>query len=254
MPQTTTTLRSGALFTIATFLLAFGFTGPLKGQTWATCGSAICTSGDVGIGTSSPTAPLHVAAPVGAGATVTLLQLQQAGYGDNARVRIGAGGYTGGIATQTAIDFIQNSASNWQSQIAFSVDNGNTLNEAMRINPSGYVGIGTQSPSYPLSVNGTIQAKEVLVNTGWSDYVFDSDYRLAPLTEVAEYVQEHHHLPEIPSAAEVAEKGISVGEIQSKLLAKIEELTLHMIQAEQENRSLKERLARLEQISGSAKR
>ena len=117
---------------------------------------------------------------------------------------------------------------------------------------AGNVGIGTLSPQYPLSVNGTIQAKEVLVNTGWSDYVFDSNYRLAPLPEVAAYVAENHHLPGIPSAAEVAEKGISVGDMQSRLLAKIEELTLHMIQTEkdvaqtrQENRELKERLEKL---------
>jgi hypothetical protein len=198
----------------------------------------VLPSGDVGIGTTAPTAPLHVAAQVAAGATVTLLQLQQAECGDNARVRIGGGGYPGGVATQTAIDFIQNSASNWQSQIAFSVDNGNGLNEAMRINSSGNVGIGTQSPSYPLSVNGTIQAKEVMVNTGWSAYGFDPSYRLAPLGEVSAYVKENHHLPEIPSAAEVAEKGISLGAMQSKLLAKIEELTLHMIQAEEQNRRL----------------
>jgi hypothetical protein len=117
----------------------------------------------------------------------------------------------------------------------------------MTLTGSGNLGIGTTNPGYPLSVHGTIQATEVLVNTGWSDYVFNPDYRLQPLSEVAAYVQENHHLPEIPSAAEVAEKGISLGDMQSKLLAKIEELTLHMIQAEKENHELKERLVRLEQ-------
>jgi hypothetical protein len=53
-------------------------------------------------------------------------------------------------------------------------------------------------------------------------------------------------LPEIPSTKEVEEKGMSVGEMQSKLLAKIEELTLHMIQAGQENRELRARVGRLE--------
>jgi len=132
----------------------------------------------------------------------------------------------------------------------------------------GRVGIGTTTPcgntSAPanclLSVNGAIQAKEVVVNTGWSDYVFGGGYRLAPLSEVAAYIAENHHLPEIPTAAEVAEKGVSLGEMQAKLLAKIEELTLHMIAAEQENsrlgvanreateqnRALQERVARLE--------
>jgi len=60
------------------------------------------------------------------------------------------------------------------------------------------------------------------------------------------YIQAHRHLPDIPSEAEVKEKGVSVGDMQSKLLAKIEELTLHMIQQDKENRELRERIARLE--------
>jgi hypothetical protein len=108
----------------------------------------------------------------------------------------------------------------------------------MRVSSTGNVGIGTPAPQYPLSVNGTVQAKEVLVNTGWSDYVFEPGYRLAPLSEVADYISANGHLPEIPSAKEVKEKGVSLGEMQSKLLAKIEELTLHMIEAEKENQEL----------------
>jgi hypothetical protein len=77
-----------------------------------------------------------------------------------------------------------------------------------------------------------VQAKEVLVNTGWSDYVFGPGYRLAPLSEVADYIDANGHLPEIPSAKEVKEKGVSLGEMQAKLRAKIEELTLHMIEAD----------------------
>ena len=117
----------------------------------------------------------------------------------------------------------------------------------MTILGNGNVGIGTSNPTKLLSVNGTIQAKEVLVNTGWSDYVFNPDYHLRQLSDVAAFIKENHHLPEIPSAAEVREKGVNLGEMQSKLLAKIEELTLHMIQADEQNRDLRERLARLEQ-------
>jgi hypothetical protein len=128
---------------------------------------------------------------------------------------------------------------------------------------SGSVGIGTYNAcasgqsttpaNCKLSVAGAIQAKEVVVNTGWSDYVFEPGYRLASLGEVADYIRANHHLPEIPSAKEVEEKGVSLGEMQSKLLAKIEELTLHMIQAEErsdglerENRDLRERMGRIE--------
>jgi hypothetical protein len=74
------------------------------------------------------------------------------------------------------------------------------------------------------------------------------------LSEVNAYIQAHHHLPDIPSEAEVKAQGVSVGEMQSKLLAKIEELTLHMIQQDKKNRELRERLAQLETraISSSA--
>ena len=88
------------------------------------------------------------------------------------------------------------------------------------------------------------------MNTGWADYVFDPGYRLAPLSEVAAFVKENHHLPDVPSAAEVQEKGVGLGEMQTKLLAKVEELTLHMIAADraigelkQENQELKQALA-----------
>jgi hypothetical protein len=136
---------------------------------------------------------------------------------------------------------------------------GGAWREVMRINADGNVGIGTTSPQNKLSVNGIIQAKEVLVNTGWSDYVFAPNYRLSPLKEVAAYIKEHHHLPEIPTEAEVQQHGVSLGEMQAKLLAKIEELTLHMIQADEQNirlegqnRNLQERIARLEAAGGSA--
>jgi hypothetical protein len=109
-----------------------------------------------------------------------------------------------------------------------------------------------------LAVNGTITTKEVMVtNTGWSDYVFRPEYRLKPLSEVAAYIDEHQHLPDIPSEGEVRENGVSLGEMQAKLLAKVEELTLHMIQAdernnrlERQNRELQERIARLEAVGG----
>jgi len=117
---------------------------------------------------------------------------------------------------------------------------------------TGNVGIGTTAPQYKLAVTGTIGAKEVVVtNTGWSDYVFQPGYRLRPLSEVKAYIQANHHLPDIPSEAAVKAQGVSVGEMQSKLLAKIEELTLHMIQQEKENQDLRERMAQLEAGAGN---
>lgn len=132
--------------------------------------------------------------------------------------------------------------------------------DTLIISGANNVGIGTTNPQYKLSVNGTIQAKEVLINTGWADHVFQPQYRLKPLGEVASFIREKGHLPGIPTEAEVKEKGVGLGEMQVKLLEKIEELTLHMIAAEErsdrleeksrrlekENLGLRERLARLE--------
>jgi hypothetical protein len=98
--------------------------------------------------------------------------------------------------------------------------------------PTANVGIGTSNPTEKLSVNGKIRAKEVIVDTNWSDYVFAKNYKLASLAEVEQHIQTQGHLPGVPSAQEVADNGVSVGDMQAVLLAKIEELTLHVIKQE----------------------
>lgn len=97
------------------------------------------------------------------------------------------------------------------------------------------VGIGTTNPSEKLTVNGKVLAREVIVtNDGrmWPDYVFSPDYEMMSLAELETYVNEHHHLPDVPSAIDVQEEGVSVGEMNAILLQKIEEMTLRMIEME----------------------
>ena len=110
---------------------------------------------------------------------------------------------------------------------------------------SGNVGIGTTSPAYPLTVNGTVRAKEVIVDTGWSDYVLDPNYRLQPLSELEGRIKAEGHLPGIPSAKEVNAAGISVGDMQARLLAKVEELTLRQIA---QGKELNAQASRIEQL------
>jgi hypothetical protein len=107
--------------------------------------------------------------------------------------------------------------------------------ERMRILNSGNVGIGTAFPVEKLAVNGNVRAKEVKVeNANWPDYVFAKDYQLPTLQQTQQHIKEKGHLPGIPSAAEVKANGIDLGEMNAKLLQKIEELTLHLIDKEKE--------------------
>jgi hypothetical protein len=100
-----------------------------------------------------------------------------------------------------------------------------------------------------LDVYGVMQAKEVKISdTGWADFVFNDNYRLKPLSEVNTFIKENKHLPEIPSATEVKEsEGVNVGEMQIKLLQKIEELTLYLIQQENTIQELKSEIRELKE-------
>jgi len=130
------------------------------------------------------------------------------------------------------------------------VGNGNyDLRSAMTINHLGNIGVGAEASSDKFSVNGSIRAKKITVSqTGWPDYVFDSSYSLRTLSEVEHFITKNKHLPDMPSAKEVEEKGISVGDNQTLLLKKIEELTLYMISMNKEIIQLKNKNQQLEKL------
>lgn len=115
----------------------------------------------------------------------------------------------------------------------------------MIINPAGNVGIGTTQPnSFRLAVEGKIGARgvQVTMQSPWPDYVFRPEYRLMSLEELRTFIAANHHLPEMPTAAEVEKEGIDLGEMDAKLLKKIEELTLYVLELKKENEEIKERL------------
>lgn len=110
----------------------------------------------------------------------------------------------------------------------------------LRILGNGNTGIGTTTPDAKLAVNGKIHAKEVKVDlNGWADYVFKDDYDLPSLQQVENHIAQKGHLINIPSAEEVAKNGIQLGEMNAKLLEKIEELTLYTIAQEKEVKTLR---------------
>lgn len=99
---------------------------------------------------------------------------------------------------------------------------------------NGFIGIGTTSaPTAELTVAGKVHAREVKVNVSAGsgpDYVFHTNYYLRPIREVSLYIDQHHHLPEVPSAATMEENGVDLSDMNMLLLKKIEELTLYLIQ------------------------
>ena len=197
----------------------------LSAQNWSgtTPGNIYYNQGKVGIGTPSPTSLLDVNGDIAIK------------YGNALKVNAA----NDGNWTDTSNRIILRTS--WNSEVHDYVDFKvpgaipNTAN--MRFTKNGRLGIGTTTPDAKLAVNGRIHAKEVKVDlNGWSDFVFENTYELITLEEVENYIVEHKHLPEIPSEAEVMENGINLGEIDAKLLQKIEELTLYLIE---QNKQLK---------------
>lgn len=101
-----------------------------------------------------------------------------------------------------------------------------------------------------LYVRGGIVTEKVSIKRyglqWWPDFVFHSNYRLMPMQDLREYIAINHHLPDVPSEAEVMENGIELGDMQSILLKKIEEMTLYMLQQQETIEQLEHRIAELE--------
>ena len=194
-------------------------------------------NGNIGIGTTNPQAKLDVTGPT----RFTNGRLTQSGDMPNDNNAVftntstsGYGIYSkGGLGSRYAFHF-ENQAG---ESIIFGRGNGN-------------IGIGTTNTNgWKLAVNGKIIAKEIKVETGWSDFVFYDNYKLPTLKQVEKYIKEKGHLKDIPSAEEVKENGIYLGEMDSKLLRKIEELTLYTIQQQKEIKKQAEKIENLELLN-----
>ena len=230
---------------------------------WTTSGTNVYNSntGNVGIGTINPTATLSVkgsALPTGqwSGYTSSLQvgQLLIQDYNVVPQVGIGQNTYYDGTGNKYILNgYASGMYMGAHGNITFSVFNSGTSGNAvsgtgvaMTLANNGNVGIGTTAPDAKLAVNGTIHSKSVLIDLkGWPDYVFEKGYKLPTLESVKAYIQQHQHLPEIPSQAEMVKSGLDVSEANKLFLKKMEEMTLYMIEAKEEIMTLKKEVRQL---------
>ncbi|HKR03247.1 MAG TPA: hypothetical protein VJY62_01320 [Bacteroidia bacterium] len=194
----------------------------------------VTTDGRIGIGTTQPQAKLQVT--YASAANDPQIKVHQTNS-DFARLSF-SNNTTSNYWTLAGMS----SATNSNARLNFY---NSVYGDVMSLTGDGNVCIGAANPAtgYKLSVNGKAICEEMKIqlNANWPDYVFDPSYKLLPLEEVEKFTNIHGYLPGIPSAAEVKTAGgFEVGTMQTLLLQKIEELTLHAIQQQKEINILKD--------------
>ena len=215
---------------------------PLNIKTDDTTRVFITATGNVGIGTSLPQQMLHV---VDGNILISRTSSRAPG---SANGSLFFGDTTNSVdpAGEWGMEYI--SGENMSGGLNFWKPWTSTHlggNYYLYLKDNGNIGIGTNNPQAKLAVNGEILAKSVRVNTSgtyWPDYVFGNDYTLMNLKELEQYVNAHKHLPNVPSAEEVEEKGdVDLGTMNAILLEKVEELTRYVIDLQHQIDELKNR-------------
>jgi hypothetical protein len=204
------------------------------------------SSGNVGIGTTSPGELLDVTGNPVFGTSTERLSMGSGSFGFNRRVA------TGSLYDNTRFAYqFQHTGSTTATSdyLAFQVYNpsgGNVTPNALVINGSAQVGINTTyiPSAYQMAINGSLIATSVTVQlrTNWPDYVFKPTYHLLSLTDTKTYIDLNHHLPEIPSEQQIAKDGLNLGEMNKLLVKKVEELTLYLIEKDKEIKGQQEQL------------
>ncbi|MEO1257016.1 MAG: hypothetical protein AAFY41_19335, partial [Bacteroidota bacterium] len=207
-------------------------------------------NGQIGIGTTSPSARLHVTSN-------SLGNIAPAVWSDD--LILENNDHTGltifSASNKVGHILFGNPNNNDAARIHFQHDTNKMQfatqgTKALTIDGNQNIGIGTENPKSKLAVNGQIRATEVkvLADISVPDYVFEPDYELRTLKDTKEYIEENKHLPEIPSATEIGQNGIDLGDMNMRLLKKIEELTLYIIEQNEQIEELKISSARIDEL------
>ena len=212
-------------------------------------GNSWFMSGNIGIGTTNPSRKLHVFGEVRVQKNIG--QITSGNHwqtGNHTLELYGTGGsdlvlsfHRGGL-NAGVIKFAEKDGVTGLTLSANDAANTNQL----FLKRDGNVGIGTTNPEHKLSVVGTIASEELLLkDVQGADFVFEEDYDLRSLEETEQFIKANKHLPEIPSAAEMAEEGLEIKVMNIRLLQKVEELTLHLIRQEKEMQEMQEEIKAL---------
>lgn len=185
----------------------------------------------LGIGTTAPTTPLQVVAN---DTNAFAVKIANSSTGHGLEVMAGS-------TSATTYPFIARDSSD-NTKFYVRADG------LVKVYDKLQVGATVVPTNYRMAIDGKVICEELKVQDSgnWADYVFEPGYKLMSLSDLEAHVKAEKHLPGIPSAKEVAAEGISIGHMQAKMLEKIEELTLYVIELKKENESLKARLDAVE--------
>jgi hypothetical protein len=223
--------------------------------------------GRMGIGSTSPQSRLHVheTAPLGTGTDRKLLMTVSGSVTSNGMansvwlvrenssttdwttarlhdaISVDGSFWTPGMDTKTW----------WERDPYDNIQSWGNGNQTYMTLKNGALGLGgVTNPDATLTVKGDIHTNEVRIDVDAPivpDYVFEKEYSLLPLSELEAYIRANKHLPEVPTAKEMAATGLDVKQMNLLLLKKVEELTLHVIELKKQNDEMNERLCKIEQ-------